>query len=394
MNQPEQIAFILKKHLEGDCIPQVQDALLQVIEAHPEFNWEALLAPYFEDGQPDADFTEDRWAAILQGILQYQAVEPAKERKPASLFSMKHWRWASIAALLLLMAGGYLWQPWKQRSGPDTAVVSEVPDIPSGTDGAVLTLADGTQVLLDTLKNGVVAVQQGTQVLLQNGRLNYAGQQSAAGAIVYNTITTPKGRQFQLQLPDGSVVWLNAGSSMRYPIRFAADKRSVAVTGEVYFDIAPDAARPFWVDINGRAEIQVLGTGFNINAYDNETAVKTTLLEGTIKVKRNSETVLLYPGQQAQVTESIKVTEHVDVNSVIAWKKGLFQFENTDLPTVMRQIERWYDIEVKYNGTVPAIQFNGKMDRGVSLKGFTGFLADYGLKATLNGRVLMLEQGK
>ncbi|GGH63413.1 ferric-dicitrate binding protein FerR (iron transport regulator) [Filimonas zeae] len=395
MNQPELIAFIFKKYLEGDTSPEVMTAITQVLEEQPDFDWGALMQPYFEAGKPDPAFTEDRWAAVLQGILQHQP----QQKTAAPVVTLRWWRWAGVAAVLLLVAGTLLWQPWQKQGKQPATAFTGVQDRPPGKEGAVLTLADGTQVLLDTVKNGVVAAQQGMQLLLQNGRLRYAGQQADNDQLAYNTITTPKGRQFQVQLPDGSTVWLNAASSLRFPTRFSQRERRVEVAGEVYMEVAPDAQHPFRVIINHKASVEVLGTSFNIKAYDNEAAIQTTLVTGKVKMLSDpgskADEVLLQPGQQAQLADGLlHIQPNADISLVLAWKNGLFQFDGADVKTVMRQIERWYDVEVKYEGPVKQIVFHGKMDRGVSLKAFIGFLGDYGLKATLEGRVLTITEKK
>ncbi len=207
---------------------------------------------------------------------------------------------------------------------------------------------------------------------------------------VYNNLSTPKGRQFQLILPDGSKVWLNAASSLRYPTVFVGNERRVDVNGEVYFEVAKNASMPFKVSIAtpaggpGGSVIEVLGTQFNVNAYENETAVRTTLVEGSLKVVNlpangNTASVVLTPGKQAVITTDsrLKVAD-ADVDKAVAWKRGIFNFEDASLEEVMRQIERWYDIQVVYEKNVPDIKFGGKMSNDVSLQGLLKSLAGVG----------------
>lgn len=298
---------------------------------------------------------------------------------------MRKWGWVAASVLLLLGIGAYLWMADAKKTAAPAAMV-HAGTIAPGKNGAVLTLADGSQVVLDSLGNGTVATQNGTQVLLQGGGLAYDASGAGTGEVAYNTMTTPKGRQFQVTLPDGTKVWLNAASSLRYPTVFTGDERRVKVTGEAYFEVAHNSKMPFKVDVNGQAAVEVLGTHFNINAYDNEVAIHTTLLEGSVRVAyatiNNASlapaAVTLKPGQQAQIvhgaassngggSQKIKVINSVDINKIMAWKNGLFNFEGVSLGEIMRQVERWYDIEVTYEKGIPNVEFEGKMTRDVPL---------------------------
>jgi transmembrane sensor len=182
---------------------------------------------------------------------------------------------------------------------------------------------------------------------LNNGQVAYKVIGGKQSDVLFNTLTTPRGGQFRLALPDGSEVWLNAASSIKYPTAFTGKDRKVEITGEAYFEIAHDASKPFKVRVNGM-EVNVLGTHFNINAYHDEAFVNTTLLQGKVSLTKAGAVALLRPGQQARVdnTRSISVLNNVDVDQVVAWKNGYFSFEKADLQTVMRQIARWYDVDI------------------------------------------------
>jgi ferric-dicitrate binding protein FerR (iron transport regulator) len=185
---------------------------------------------------------------------------------------------------------------------------------------------------------------------------------------LYNTISTPKGGQYQVTLSDGSKVWLNAASSLRFPATFSGKERKVELTGEGYFEVAHNKKMPFHVTVND-LDVEVLGTHFNINAYADESAIKTTLLEGSVKVVKGNETKIIEPGEQASVTTSedeINVKQQVDLEQVVAWKNGIFQFERADIESVMRQISRWYDIDVDYHGRVSE-HFGGTISRDVNI---------------------------
>jgi ferric-dicitrate binding protein FerR (iron transport regulator) len=274
--------------------------------------------------------------------------------------------------LLLLTAAG--WFMLSRSSKPDVTTAAVIKnDVAPGGNKALLTLADGSTIVLDNAANGVVAEEgNATVVKLKNGQLVYKTDKDQAagkaGEISYNTLSTPKGGEYKIILPDGSEVWLNAESSITYPTAFNAKERKVQVTGEAYFEVAKlvtakEGKRvPFLVDIKNKktgsnmGQVQVLGTHFNINAYDDEKVVKTTLLEGKVKVvkretangKENS--ITLNPGEQAVVEphSPLAINHSPVVGQVMAWKNGVFHFENADIQTVMRQLSRWYDVEVVY----------------------------------------------
>lgn len=277
------------------------------------------------------------------------------------------------AAIIILFAGGaYL---WTANQKDDQALAGEdkqsLRDLPPGKEGAILTLADGTEVILDSIENGVVASQNGTKLVLENGLLAYNPTGSSSGAITYNTMKTPKGRQFRLILPDGSKVWLNAASSIKYPTVFTGPERVVEIDGEAYFEIEKYKSRPFRVKVNDATTIEVLGTRFNVNSYEDEEAIKTTLMEGSVRINAYKNLRMLKPGQQAIVTpaQKIEVMNGVDMDKALAWKSGLFNFEDASLEEVMRQLSRWYDLQVVYEKEIPNIEFAGKMRRDVSLAG-------------------------
>jgi transmembrane sensor len=193
--------------------------------------------------------------------------------------------WVAASVLLLLGLGAYLW--YQDNSQPQS-LTSDNKNLPKnilpGRDGAILTLADGRQVVLDSLGNGVIAMQSGTEVVLQDGQLAYDPTESTSGEVAYNTMSTPKGRQFSLRLPDGTRVWLNAASSIRYPTTFVGTERKVELLGEAYFEVTKNINMPFRVNVNNRAQVEVLGTSFNVNAYEDEANISATLLEGSVKV--------------------------------------------------------------------------------------------------------------
>lgn len=324
------------------------------------------------------------------------AVDKDFDLPPVRRISLRRSVWLRYAAAIVILVGtgAYLWK----ISSSDHSTLGQAENrktpvvISPGKAGAILTLADGSQVVLDSLGNGVVADQDGTQVVLKDGSLAYNPADHTPAAMSYNAISTPKGRQFQLVLPDQSKVWLNAASSIRYPTAFAGNERMVEIKGEAYFEISKDKTRPFRVTLNDGAIVEVLGTGFNINAYDNEDAAKTTLVEGSVRVQKDNYLQTLKPGQQAQSRphEAIKVVDGINLDQVTAWKNGYFDFDKVDLQVMMRQLERWYDITVRYKGDPPRMVFKGTMDRNVQLSEIIQFLNASGIKSDLDGRTLII----
>ncbi len=295
-------------------------------------------------------------------------------------------RYAAAAALLLAIAtGGYFLL--KARSGKTTSIAKNtapVQDVPAGGDKAILTLADGSQIVLDSAANGTLAQQGKVNVLKQDGQLKYSAGQGAnlPDGIAYNTVRTPRGGQYQLVLQDGTKVWLNAASTLKYPIAFNSKERVVELTGEGYFEVKPLASKggqgkvPFKVLVPGGQEVEVLGTHFNIMAYKDEPLMRTTLLEGSVRVHGmtgDQKPTLLVPGQQAQISASgaVLVNQNADVEQAVAWKNGLQVFHNADLPAILRQISRWYNVDIEYQqgqSSLPEMGLNGTIPRTTSLQ--------------------------
>jgi transmembrane sensor len=304
------------------------------------------------------------------------------------------------AAVLILATGTYFWIASYKKEHPSVAMASKTVDIAPGHNGAVLTLSNNTQVVLDSLGNGIIAAQTGANPLLLNGRLTYDPQKETTAETVYNTVTTPRGRKFQLTLPDGTQVWLNAASSIHYPTVFTGTERKVELTGEGYFEIAKNTKMPFRVKIDNREDIVVMGTHFNVNAYENEKTLTTTLLEGSVRVfdlrqqptvQNTEKGVVLKPGQQAQIRSEMIVVDNSDLDKVMAWKNGAFNFEGLGLSAAMRQLERWYDIKVTYESGVPDIRFGGKIGQDASLADLLLILSGTKLKFRIEkGRELVI----
>ena len=264
-------------------------------------------------------------------------------------------------------------------------------DVLPGGNKATLTLADGSTIILDEAQNGELTQQGSSKVIKLDGKLLYDPIRKNSKEALYNTISTPNGGQYQLELPDGSQVWLNATSSIYFPTVFAGKERRVSITGEAYFEIAKNRNMPFIVEVNG-AEVQVLGTHFNINAYSDEENVKTTLLEGSVKFINGDQSSILKPDQQSQLTKKgmVKVISDVNVEEVVAWKNGLFAFENASIETVMRQLSRWYDVQIEYSGKTDDL-FIAEMRRNIKLSDALKALELTGkVKFGINGKKIIV----
>lgn len=367
---PEQYKDLFERLLTSDLSPADSEKIIHWLSSREEdplaaeliLSQLAVTAPLMDDATAQA--LENRLQQILQTI---DAPAPVKQ---IPFYKKTIWRAAAIFVVLLGM-GFYLFNASQPVITPDKplAAVTSQQEIKPGVEGAILTLSDGSVLVLDSLGNGLVTTQNGTQVMLKNGQLVYDANNTNPSTVGYNTMSTPKGRQFQMVLPDGSKVWLNAASSIHYPTMFIGDERLVEITGEAYFEVARNAAKPFKVKINNTTTVEVLGTHFNVNAYSNEETINTTLLEGAVRVSGAGGKTVLVPGQQAQTTADgkSKVINAVNTGKVIAWKNGVFDFEDASLEEVMRQLERWYDIEVVYEKNIPKLEFFGKMGKDLSL---------------------------
>jgi len=336
------------------------------------------LHPSWSEATADTLWSRIREQANLPKIPESPVVEFRKSGR-------RIW-WAAAAAVTLLIGAStyfYLRPAAEKQSFPIAKIQNPAfkNDVLPGTNKAVLTLAGGKTIVLDSAATGLLAQQGTAQIQNQNGELRYITAKANSGSpasgnttdakIIYNSLTTARGQQFPLTLSDGTRVWLNASSSIRYPVAFNAGDRTVEITGEAYFEVVHDAAHPFHVKVNGM-DVEDIGTHFNINAYQNEVAIKTTLLEGAISINNKQ---ILKPGQQAQIENAnqstnnaeIRVVNDADAEGAIAWKNGQFHFTKVDITTIMRQIERWYDLEIIYSGEKTSDKFTGDIPRTATL---------------------------
>lgn len=363
--------------------PSAEEYLLQMMEQ-----------PWAEVPDNTA-FDQEKRQLLAQRIMK----QYPPEKEIASVHFLRK-TWFRYAAAVFLITGTATFFYLNNR--PQQAITQVTPiektDILPGGNKAMLTLADGSVIALDSAANGALANEAGIQVSKQGaGMLVYHTPQDnneqslTAKKIAFNTMSTPKGGQYQIVLSDGTKVWLNAASSIHFPTFFGKE-RAIEVTGECYLEIAPDKLKPFYVR-TGLTQVQVLGTSFNVNAYPNESSTRITLIEGSIKVITDDKPVLLKPGQQAVSTREGQTTieQKATAAQILAWKNGLFNFENADLKTVMRELERWYDIDVKFTREPKAFAFQGKLHRNLRLSQILKVLKEMDIHYTLEGRVLTIQ---
>lgn len=332
----------------------------------------ALLELWQAAGEMPALIADHTWDAKLLNVKEkLESAQTTGKTIQLQQRNTKRYWWAAAAVIfVLLMSSVFVFNTKDTRpaTAEEAGLLNRNYDQLPGGDKAILTLADGSQIILDSTGNGLVAKQGNTEVIKnKDGQLSYTYAGGETEEVPFNLLKTPRGGQYKLILPDGSKVWLNAASSLKYPVAFTGSERRVEITGEAYFEIAKDVNKPFRVQLNNM-EVEVLGTHFNINAYDDEESVRTTLLEGKVKIKAADQQQLLAPGQQARLAPGgkLKISNDVNLEETVAWKDGNFQFENSDIKSVMRQLARWYDVEVTYKGNVTK-HFIGGISRNVKL---------------------------
>ena len=376
MDYTSAIAFLERWAADRDLPPAEHAEFVRWMVTAPEAEREALLEWAMERALewPDAASADPGLVARIEAALDaegveempmWAVVEPHTKRR-----IVRHLVGYAAAAVLIVLAGTSWW--WLEHRGkPDQGTVVGTAinnDVAPGKNAAVLTLSGGKRIVLDSAADGLLARQGSTRIQKKpNGLLEYV----PAGGVIeikYNTLTTPRGGQYELTLPDGTNVWLNASSSITYPTVFAGKDRTVEVTGEAYFEVAHRADQPFRVKV-GDELIEDLGTAFDVNAYADEPGIATTLVSGSVRVHSGKQSLLLSLGEQALGTPdgALTVDDKVDVDKTIAWKAGKFIFDRDDLPVILRQLSRWYDVGIQYQGSVPAGHFSGVISRNRNL---------------------------
>jgi transmembrane sensor len=393
MPPEERIPYLFDRYIgDSASVEELEELKLFLSDHSYEETARNHLLNVLRATEPMSDSSEDRLQAVLRKIKEEPTLEKPPEPYSRRLPDLRRW-WA--VAAVFLGAAVALWVVTR-RMEPTSAVAhreQSVHDRAPGRNVAVLTLSDGSSITLDSAHNGLLT-QQGNSSITKSGdgALAYRQAGGAKTVAVYNMLSTPRGGQYRLLLPDGSQVWLNAASSISYPTAFTDSERSVTITGEAYFEIAPNAAMPFRVRINtpqGQKAVQVLGTHFNVKAYGDETTVTTTLLEGSVRL----EGTVLKPGEQGQWRDgTMYVDPHANIEEAIAWKNGLFHFEGADLAEVMRQISRWYDVDVVFRGKIPEAHFEGEIPRNSNLTEVFKILQLSNVHFTVEDKKVIVEQ--
>lgn len=416
----EAVKAILEKVFRHEATPEEYATLMEMIRTDQDYELSGIIGESIAKQQSgntasaEEPYDHEYWNKLCQEILSkdfYSIGLPfaAPEKKVIKLPSRK-WYWAGAASIVVLFsAATWLWLN-NEKVKPATGKNTEAPvasDIQPGRNQATLVLADGSNIILDNAGNGQIAADSGIMVNKSGGKLEYthAGN-SSNRSNQYNILSTPKGGQYQLVLPDGTQVWLNAASSIRYPIAFPDNIREVEVTGEVYFEVKNNANKPFIVK-GGEQAVQVLGTAFNMNVYEDEPLKKITLINGSVQVQElparnskgfqpNSKTAVLKPGEQAKVNRANNQMDVVvvDTDEATAWKNGKFISRRGDIGELMRQIGRWYNVEVNLSQLPPEkvkpLTFSGTLDRNLTLSQIVKVLELSDVKVQIEGKQITI----
>jgi transmembrane sensor len=373
---PEEYIKLYEKFNSGQCTPEEENLLMEYQDGFD-----------LEEAESDAPLkpADKQKRAMIYNRIRESLVYRGPQKKVARL-----WGWAAAAATVLLVSGLFIFkqQPQQQITANQPKKSLPVKPIKPGSNTAVLTLANGANIKLDDAKNGVLAQAGHIAVKkLANGLIAYTntGEQAPAADQGLNTVTVPRGGQYSIKLPDGTMVWLNSASSISYPVAFTGADRRVTLTGEAYFEVTKNKHLPFIVH-TGKMDVKVLGTHFNVAAYSDEATVKTTLLEGSVSLFNGKSSAMLVPGQQGVVDADLNiVTGAANVNQAIAWKTGYFLFRDNDIREIMNQLSRWYDVDITYQGDITHRRFGGiyarnkdisELLKGLELTGLIHFKID------------------
>lgn len=359
MMEQKKVITLLRKYEAGVLTPEERRMLrvwLEEVDANTFYK--ALDESGVGEMEPAPDL--DAFSARLEHRLDEM------DHPRVGLFAWKRWT-SAAAAILLLLAVGYYFAGRVNKQ--EKIVTIAKTDHQPGSNKAILKLSNGSELPLDESGDHVTGKQTENAVIgRDSGTVEYAAGQPASGTVAYHTLITPKGGQYKVILPDGTKVQLNAASSLYYPTAFTGAEREVVLTGEAYFEVAQQVAQPFKVRV-GEMVVNVLGTSFNICAYKEEKQILTTLVSGAVKLQSDQAEVTLKQGQEASFEEGTNefMKKSVDTDIAIAWTKGLFRFENDDIATITRKMARWYDMEVQFEGKMPARKFIGVLSRQESL---------------------------
>jgi len=368
---------LIEKYLNGSASPEELNAIENYYS-------------HFSDDPDITDNLNEEKISALKACLR-QKIDTKINRAEKQVIPLYKRRSFQVAAsiLLFLMIGLFITNKLKKEPAKFQA---ENYDLAPGSNKATLILADGSKIDLAAEKNGTLKTQPGSQVIKQNEQLTYSTARGKTVAeVTYNTLTTPRGGQYEVTLADGTKVWLNAASSLKFPTAFTGSERVVELTGEAYFEVAHNSKQPFKVKTANQI-VQDIGTQFNVNSYADEDAAATTLVEGSVIIFDAGRQTMIKPGQQYLLKANgvPAVRNDVDIDEVTAWKNGLFQFNNADIKTIMRQISRWYNVDVEYSGQVPASTYHGRISRNSNASAVLKILELSGIDFTIErGKIIV-----
>ena len=364
MNQQELFQNLLDKYLNHCISPSEAEQLRQLLN-DPFYQKQLEL-------KMDHDFASEKYSEEESIEIRNQVfhkIEQNRTYHTGMVIAYPGLKKLAIAVSVIFLLGFIAWIFFETKNQNVSNPVAKIQhDINPGSFKAKLTLADGSTIVLDSAVLGELTKQGNAIILHEEGQIVY-NKVEGNSPMVYNTVSTSRGENYSLKLADGTTVYLNSASTVKFPVDFSGIERRIEITGEVYFKVAKNADQPFIVSVNGMA-VEALGTEFNINAYSDESVIKTTLIEGLVEVsvEGNSFTEKLKPGQQAELSgTTLSVVKDVNIEEVIAWKEGFFHFESADLQSIMRQFSRWYDVEVQYEDVVSEERFFVIMNRKSTL---------------------------
>jgi transmembrane sensor len=382
------------RYLNNDCSPEEVKQILAHFNV-PK-NEEMLRSLIIETLEEDADQQPFEWSPKLDESFATIKDQINTEEVKVVPISKRTWfRVAAAAVILIGVFNVYRLISNKDQNQDLVKTSSSQHASASGYHKATLMLADGSTINLEDAASGILAKQGDSKIeKLVEGQLVYTPSNGKSTEVLINSITTPKGGQYQLSLSDGSRVWLNAASSLRFPAVFSGNERVVELNGEGYFEVAKNTSMPFKVKINGKGEVEVLGTHFNISAYTDEPAMNTTLIEGKVKVTAGASGInkIIHSGEQAELdkTGQVNIIKSVNTEQATAWKNGSFNFDNADLGEVMRQLARWYDVDVKFETAIPKRKFEGEIQRDLTLTQVLKLLERNNIPCKLVGKTLIV----
>ena len=406
----DRLEYLLEQYINQSASQEEENELFEIVGEHShKKDIKKVLLEKLVTEEPRTELDKERWSPVLRRVLNQEINNNSTRDKSTVKIDMHRVnrriylkRWLVAASMLLFFSSGWYFlsnrNPTSSRIAETHENSRQTNDVPPGRSQAILTLSDGSIINLDSAKSGTLTRQGNIKIVKgEDGQLLYYVEKENFEVAGDNIISTPRGGKYEIVLCDGSKVWLNAASSLKFPAAFKGRIREVILTGEGYFEVAKNASMPFHVTVNDMT-VEVLGTHFNVNAYVDENSVATTLLEGSVKVTQgaagNSEpkSVLLKPGEQAKIKKDgrLRINRKANIEEVIAWKEDIFEFTNATIPMIMRQVSRWYDVEIDYRGAIPERRFTGKFSRNVSLSQLIEMLQYTGVNMKIENKKIII----